>query len=101
MRRPRAPRAIEIARYVTTSLREVLLNISSRQGRRNLARGFNPSRGSVNVPTIDLYDFIEAKIRITISATTTAKKIFKALQGRVPAMVPVKPFTSTWNTRAP
>ncbi len=34
---------IEITRKITTSLRDVSLNSSSRQGRRNLARGFNPS----------------------------------------------------------
>ncbi len=36
-------RVIEITRKITTSLRDVSLNSSSRQGRRNLARGFNPS----------------------------------------------------------
>ncbi|HXU29245.1 MAG TPA: hypothetical protein VN851_01595 [Thermoanaerobaculia bacterium] len=36
-------RVIEITRKMTTSLRDVSLNSSSRQGRRNLARGFNPS----------------------------------------------------------
>jgi len=67
-------RVIEITRKITTSLRDVLLNSSSRQGRRNLARGFNPSLapepavGETCVPTSRALCLLDGRFRAELFA---------------------------------
>ena len=67
-------RVIEITRKITTSLRDVWLNSSSRQGRRNLARGFNPSLapeqavGETCVPTSRALCLLDGRFRAELLA---------------------------------